>query len=106
MTPRPGADPQRLYLGWQYATPHADPGPPPRIPVSADRQPVPYPAGNGWLAAQRREENLITRPLKAAATTAAVIACVLAACAAAGWVPAVIAAVGAVLCLVTAARCG
>jgi hypothetical protein len=106
MTPRPGANPERLYLGWQYATPHADPGPPPRVPASVDRPPVRYPAGDGWLAAQRREENLITRPLKAAATAAAVIACVLVACAAAGWVPAAIAALGAILCLVTAALCG
>jgi hypothetical protein len=63
-------------------------------------------AGDGWLAAQHREENLITRPLKAAATTATVIACVLAACAAAGWAPAVIAAPAATLCLVTAVLCG
>ncbi len=106
MTPGPGAHPERLYLGWQYATPHADPGPPPSLPVSAGQQPVPQQAGDGWLAAQRREENLIARPLKVAAATAVVIACVLAACAAAGWAPAVVAAPAAALCLVTAVRCG
>lgn len=106
MTTWPGADPERLYLGWQYATPHADPGPAPSLPVSADQPPTPHQAGDGWLAAQRREENLINWPLKAAAATAAVIACVLAAGAAAGWVPVVIAALGAAGCLVAAVRCG
>jgi len=99
VTPGPGAHPERLYLGWQYATPHADPGPPPRPPASGARPPEPHQVADGWLAAQRREENLIARPLKTAATTAAVIACVLAACAATGWVPAVIAAPAAALCL-------
>jgi len=76
-----------LYLGWQYATPHADPGPPPRRPAPPERQRV----SPGWLAAQRREENLIARPLKFAVTAATGTAAALAACAAAGWVPAVIA---------------
>ncbi len=106
MTPGPGADPERLYLGWQYATPHADPGPAPSLPVSADRPSAPHQAGDGWLAAQRREENLIARPLKVTAAAAAVTGCLLAACAAAGRAPAVIALPAAALCLVTAVRCG
>jgi hypothetical protein len=77
-----------LYLGWQYATPHADPGPPPRAPVSPERQ-GPSP---GWLAAQHREESLIARPLWLAFAAAAAIALALAACAAAGWVPPAVAA--------------
>ena len=58
MTPR---DPdQPLYLGWEYATPCPDPGPPPRRPAPPPREPM----SADWLAAQRREERLINRPLK------------------------------------------
>jgi hypothetical protein len=91
-----------LYLGWQYATPHADPGPPPRTPVPPERQQL----SAGWLAAQRREESLLARPprLTIAAATATVLA--LAACAAAGWVPAVVAAPAVAACLVAAGLSG
>src|SRR5215475_3961735 len=47
----------RVYLGWQYAVAHPDPGPPPRRPVP----PGPEELNPGWLAAQRREERLLTR---------------------------------------------
>ena len=97
-----GAHPERLYLGWQYATPHADPGPPPHSPDPAARPSGPDQVADDWLAAQRREENLIARPLKAAAAAAAVTACLLAACVAARWVPAVFALPSAALCLVAA----
>jgi hypothetical protein len=96
-----GPPPERLYLGWEYATPHADPGPPPRSPVAA-RVPEPGREAGGWLAAQRREENLIARPLKAAAAAAALTACLLAAVVAAGWVPAVIGLTAVAACLVMA----
>jgi hypothetical protein len=56
---RPGS----IYLGWQYAPVHADPGPPPRRPVP----PGPERLDPGWLAAQRREERRISRPARAAA---------------------------------------
>jgi hypothetical protein len=97
-----GPRPEPLYLGWQYATPHADPGAPPQSPVPAPRLPEPRQVTDGWLAAQRREENLITRPLKTAGAAAAVIACLLAACAGTGRAPAVIAAPAAAACLVAA----
>lgn len=96
------AHPELLYLGWQYATPHADPGPPPRSPWPVARPPEPSQAADGWLAAQRREENLIRRPLRVAAAAAALIACLLAACLAAGWVAAVIALPAVAVCLVAA----
>jgi hypothetical protein len=51
---RPGP----VYLGWQFAPRHADPGPPPRRPVPPD----PERLDPGWLAAQRREENRLSRP--------------------------------------------
>ena len=40
------AHPDRLYLGWQYATPHADPGPPPRSPGPVARPPEPHQAAD------------------------------------------------------------
>jgi hypothetical protein len=91
-----------LYLGWQYATPHADPGPPPRAPVP----PEPPGLSSGWLAAQRREESLIARPEWLALAATAVIALALAACAAAGWVTAAIAAPVVAACVVAAGLSG
>ncbi len=91
-----------LYLGWQYATPTADPGPPPRRPVPPERQPL----SGDWLAAQRREESLIGRPLRVAAGATTVIALALAACVAAGRVPAIIAAPAIAACLLTAGLSG
>jgi hypothetical protein len=40
-----------LCLGWQYATPHPDPGPPPRRPTPPDVERL----SPEWAAAQRRE---------------------------------------------------
>jgi hypothetical protein len=87
-----------LYLGWQYATPYQDPGPPPRKPSPAS----PPRLAEEWLAAQRREENLIARPAKAAAAVAGTLTVLLAACAVAGWLPAVLAVTGAAGCLAVA----
>jgi hypothetical protein len=47
----------RVYLGWQFALAHPDPGPPPRRPVPTGQEQL----NPGWLAAQRREEGLLTR---------------------------------------------
>ena len=52
--------PDRVYLGWQYAPRHADPGPLPRRPAP----PAPEQINQGWVDAQRREENRLDRPLK------------------------------------------
>ncbi len=49
-----------LYVGWQYATPCPAPGPPPRRPTPPERERI----VPGWVAAQRREENRLSRPLK------------------------------------------
>jgi hypothetical protein len=76
-----------LYLGWEYATPYPDPGPPPRRPVPPPRQPMP----DDWLAAQRREEKLINRPLKIIVAVSAGIALALAACVAGGLLRAIVA---------------
>ena len=86
MTPRDPDGP--LYLGWEYATPCQDPGPPPRRPVPPQREPM----SADWLAAQRREERLINRPLKIIVAVAAGIALALGACVAGGLLRAIVAA--------------
>jgi len=91
-----------LHLGWQYAAPQAEPGPPPRRPVPPERQQL----SSDWLAAQRREENLIGRPLKIGCAAAAAALVVLAVCVAAGWLPVLIAAPAMAACLVAVALTG
>jgi hypothetical protein len=91
-----------LYLGWQYATPATDPGPPPRRPAPPERQQL----SPGWLAAQRREESRIARPPRIAAAAVTVIALVLAGCVAAGRVPGLVAAPIIAACLLTAGLSG
>lgn len=49
-----------IHLGWQYATPYADPGPPPRRPVPPERHEL----SPGWVAAQRQAEDQLDLPLK------------------------------------------
>jgi hypothetical protein len=82
---------ERLYLGWQYATPCPDPGPPPRRPTPPEREQI----NSGWVAAQRREENLLSRPLKAVCAVSAAALAVLVAAALAGWLNVVVAILGA-----------
>ena len=69
MTPR-AFQSGRIYLGWQYAPRHADPGPPPRRPVPTDPERV----DPGWLAAQRSEEKRISRPARLAGCVCLVLA--------------------------------
>ena len=61
--------PDRLYLGYQYATLQVDPGPPPRRPTPPEHERL----SPDWATAQRREENLLNRPLKATFGVAVVI---------------------------------
>ena len=91
-----------MYLGWQYATPRAEPGPPPRRPVPPERQQL----SAAWLAAQRREENLISRPLKIGCAAAVVALIVLAGCVVAGWLPVLVTAPAIAACLVAVALTG
>ncbi|MBO0803943.1 MAG: hypothetical protein J2P25_12830 [Nocardiopsaceae bacterium] len=80
--PRPSQG--HVYLGWQYAVLHPDPGPLPRRPVPP-RQPQ---LSREWLAAQRREENLLDRPLKIAVAAVMVVMVVAIVVVTAGWLPA------------------
>ena len=91
-----------LYLGWQYATPVTDPGPPPRRPVATERQRP----SQDWLAAQRREESLISRPPRVGAAAAIVLTLALAACVTVGWLPAIVAVAGIGVCLLAGGLSG
>ena len=73
--------PDRLYLGWQYATPYPAPGAPPRRPTPPERERI----VPGWVAAQRREENLLSRPLKVVCGVCAAVLAASIAAALAGW---------------------
>jgi hypothetical protein len=85
----------QLHLGWQYTTPVLDPGPPPRRPTPPDQERI----NPGWLAAQRREQNLLSRPLRAACAACVVLAAVLIVAVLAGWLNALAAAGAAVAAL-------
>jgi hypothetical protein len=68
-----------VYLGWQHAAAHPDPGPMPVAPPPRAMVPLHVPAD--WLAAQRREQNLLARPSWLGAAAGGAVACA----AAAGW---------------------
>jgi hypothetical protein len=51
-----------VYLGWQYAPRHADPGPLPRRPAPPAAEQI----NQGWVDAQQREERRLSRPLRVA----------------------------------------
>jgi hypothetical protein len=92
----------RLYLGWQYATPHPNPGPAPRRPTPPEHERL----SPEWAAAQRREENLLNRPLKAAFGIAVAIGAAAVVLGTVGWLPALAAGLGVILCVLVAALCG
>jgi len=73
--------PGQVSLGWQHELLHADPGQPPRRPVPPDPERV----NPGWLAAQRREESLISRPARQAGAGGALLASAVGLLGWAGW---------------------
>jgi len=99
VTARPA---ERLYLGWQYATPFPEPGPPPRRPVPPEQERL----SPDWAAAQRREENLLNRPLRAAFALAVAIAVAAFALGAAGWLNDLVAGLGVIFGVLIAAVSG
>jgi hypothetical protein len=92
----------RLYLGWQYATPHPNPGPPPRRPTPPEHERL----NPDWAAAQRREENLLNRPLKAALGVTVVIGAAALVLGVVGWLPMLVAGLGLIICVLIAGLCG
>jgi len=92
----------RLYLGWQYATPHPEPGPPPRRPTPPEAERL----NPDWAMAQRREESMLHRPLKAAFAVAVVLAVAAIALAAAGVLGVLLAGLGVICCVLVAAVSG
>ena len=98
--PRPPSG--RIFLGWQYAVLHPDPGPPPRRPVPPERQQL----SSEWLAAQRREENMLDRPLKVTVAAAVAAGVALVILAAAGWLPMLAMAPAVAVCVVIAVFAG
>jgi hypothetical protein len=84
--------PGQVSLGWQHELLHADPGLPPRRPVPPDPERV----NPGWLAAQRREENLISRPARQAAAGCALLAGAVILLGRAGWLNPALTTLGAV----------
>ena len=92
----------RLCLGWQFATPYPAPGPPPRRPTP----PEPERLNPDWAAAQRREESLLNRPLKAAFAIAVVLGLAAITLGAVGWLDALVAGLGVICCALIAAVSG
>ncbi len=98
--PRVRAD--RIYVGWQYALLHPDPGPLPRRPVPPEAEQV----NPGWLAAQRREEQRLSRPLKVACGGSAGLAAALLVLWLAGTATGPLTGLGVAASLAIAVRCG
>jgi hypothetical protein len=89
----------RLLVGYQYATPHPEPGLPPRRPTPPEQERL----NPDWAAAQRREESLLNRPFKAAFAIAVVVGLAAITLGAVGWLDVVVAGLGAICCALIAA---
>ena len=98
MSPRAG----QLCLGWQYATPFPEPGPPPRRPTPPAQERL----NPDWATAQRREESLLNRPLKAVFGVAVALGLAALALGAAGVLDVLVAGLGVICCLLVAAVSG
>src|ERR1700687_1950077 len=92
----------RLCLGWQYSTPQPEPGPPPRRPTPPEQEWL----NPDWAAAQRREESLLNRPLKAAFPVAGVIGLSAVVLGAVGWLDVLLAGIGVICCALLAVVSG
>jgi hypothetical protein len=92
----------RVYVGWQYGLLHPDPGPQPRRPVPPEAEQL----NPGWLAAQRREQDRLSRPLKAACGAAVVLLALLLALWWLGALNAPLTGLGGIACLILAVRSG
>ena len=93
---------RRIYLGWQYATLHPEPGPPPRRPTPPEQERL----NPDWAVAQRREETRLNRPLRAAFAVALAAGLILVILGAAGALGALAAGLGLLCCVLVAALAG
>ncbi|HEU5389358.1 MAG TPA: hypothetical protein VFV73_26010, partial [Streptosporangiaceae bacterium] len=94
--------PGQLQLGWQYAAAYPDPGPPPRRPTPPEAERL----SPDWIAAQRREESRLNRPLQAVFGVAVVLGLVLAALGAAGSLGGLLTGLAVTCCALVAAVSG
>ena len=92
----------RLYLGWQYALVHPHPGPAPRRPTPPAREQL----NPGWVAAQRREQRRLDRPLEVQLGAGLVLAAGLAALGVLGLLNPALTTVGGLAGLAAAALAG
>ena len=92
----------RLLVGYQYATPHPAPGPPPRRPTPPEQERL----NPDWAAAQRREESLLNRPLKAAFGIAVALGLTAFALGVVGLIDVLVAGLGVICCALVAAVSG
>src|ERR1700758_2723296 len=91
-----------LLVGYQYPTPHPEPGPPPRRPTPPAQERL----NPDWAAAQRREESLLNRPLKAAFGIAVALGLTALALGVAGVLNVLVAGLGVICCALVAAVSG
>ena len=87
--------PDRVYIGWQYALLHPHPGPQPRRPTPPEREHL----NPAWVAAQHREEKLLNRPFEAACVGALAVAGALIALWVFGWLNPLLSGLGIILSL-------
>ena len=92
----------RVCLGWQYATPYPKPGPPPRRPTPPEQERL----NPDWAVAQRREESLLNRPLKAVFAISVVVGLAAIALGAVGSLDVLVAGLGVICCALIAAVSG
>jgi hypothetical protein len=91
--------PDRVYLGWQYAPLHPDPGPLPRRPSPPATEQI----NQGWVDAQRREAQRLSRPFQVTCAAALALAGLVLALGLAGPLNASLTAVGMAAFLAVAA---
>jgi hypothetical protein len=92
----------RLYLGWQYALVHPHPGPAPRRPTPPAREQL----NPSWVAAQRREQRRLDRPLEVLLGAGVLLAAGLAALGVLGLLNPALTTVGMLIGLAAAAWAG
>jgi hypothetical protein len=92
----------RLLVGYQYAIPHPEPGPPPRRPTPPEQERL----NPDWTAAQRREESLLNRPLKVAFGIAVALGLTALALGVVGVLDVLVAGLGVICCALVVAVSG